>query len=98
MQNGTRLGDLSALVSSRENVTIIPPCANANGDPRTKMCKLCRSGHQLTRRVQEEPGVLARSEVGNPSISGLGSRLLLNNLSKPQLCHLHKENEASHNC
>lgn len=48
MQNGTCLGDLSAPVSSLEDVKIKSQCANASGDPRTKICKLCGSGHQIT--------------------------------------------------
>ena len=40
------------------------------------MCKVCGAGHQ----AEEEPGVLARFQVGNPSKSGLDSQLLLINL------------------
>lgn len=52
------------------------------------MCKVCGSDHQLIHQMEEDPGVLARFQVGNPRNSGLDSQLLLNNICKPQCLHL----------
>ena len=48
-------------------------CSNSKSDGSIKMCKVCGSDHHLTHKMEEKPGVLARSQIGNLSKSRLDS-------------------------